>query len=94
MRSLNMRIASMMLACALIIPSLFIIAEAQHDCPGDGCEICHVLADAIAATHTGADIPTHTAQIAPIFTLALLCVVQCNRTTAKTLVGLKVRLDC
>ena len=89
-----MRVAALTLAFVLIAPSLFIIGEAQHDCSGDGCEICQTLSTAAAITHTGADVPSPVALAAPAFGLALLCAAPCDRAAAQTLVGLKVRLDC
>ena len=94
MHSLRMRIAALVLAFALIAPLLFTVAEAQHDCPGDGCEICFALSIASTITHSGADIPARIALPAPVVSLALLCVVRRSRVFAQTLVGLKVRLDC
>lgn len=92
--SIRKRIAAIALALALLAPSLFIVAEAHHDCAGDGCEVCHVLAIAVSIAHESADVaaPTATAALALFF--AVLVVVAPVRPSATTLVGLKVRLDC
>ena len=94
MPSLRMRIAALALAFALVAPSLFVVAEAQHDCPGDGCEICFALAAIGSIAHSGADIPARIAPLASVVLLVLLCIARRSCVAEQTLVGLKVRLDC
>ena len=88
------RIVAIVLALALLAPSLFIVAEAHHDCAGDGCEVCHALAIAVSIAHESADVPTATATAALVLFFALLSVTAPVLPSATTLVGLKVRLDC
>ena len=94
MHSLRSRIATLALVLVLIAPSLFIVAEANHDCTGDGCEICQTLCAAVSLTHASADIPAPNAPVLPVLMLMMTCVAWCVHIAAQTLVGLKVRLDC
>ena len=88
------RIAMVAVALALIAPSLFIVCEAHHDCSGDGCQVCHVLAIASSISHADADVPAESSTPAFVTALALLALSSVARAGATTLVGLKVRLDC
>ena len=94
MRNLCTRIASLALVLAILAPALFIVAEAQHDCPGDNCEICQVLSVAVAITHSAADVPAASFRAMAIVALAVVGIVWSFCAAAHTLVGLKVRLDC
>ena len=44
MNNVRTRIAALVLTFVLLAPALFIVAEAQHDCQGDECQVCQVLA--------------------------------------------------
>ncbi len=92
--SLVARIMAIAIAFALIAPSLFIVCEAHHDCSGDGCQVCQVLAVASSITHAAADVPTGPGTLALACAIAPLTLVASARVGAMTLVGLKVRLDC
>ncbi len=92
--SLFARIAAAAIALALIAPSLFIVCEAHHDCSGDGCQVCHVLAIASSIAHADVDVPAGSSTPALIPAFALLAFASVVRACSMTLVGLKVRLDC
>ena len=88
------RIAAVAITLALIAPSLFIVCEAHHDCSGDGCQVCHVLAIASSLAHADSDAPTGSS--APVLLPALvpLTLAPVVRACATTLVDLQVWLDC
>ena len=88
------RIAAIALAFALLEPSLFIVCEAHHDCTGDGCQVCQAIAVASAITHTAADVPASSCAPALVCVLVSAVLAIVVRTSATTLVSLKVRLDC
>ncbi len=88
------RIAAIALAFALLAPSLFIVCEAHHDCTGDGCQVCQAIAVASAITHTAADVPAPSCVPALVCALVSAAFAIVVRTSATTLVSLKVRLDC
>ena len=56
MNNVRTRIAALVLTFVLLAPVLFIVAEAQHDCQGDECQVCQVLAIASSIIQTAADV--------------------------------------
>jgi hypothetical protein len=83
-----------LLLLTLIIPPLFLITEADHNCSGDSCTVCHVIAAIANLQQQGSAAPIRpatpvlTAIMGPVLDLGglpILC--------AATPVALKVRID-
>ena len=82
------------LVLVLLMPSLFIVAESHHDCTGDQCPVCKVVAGAVQMEQQGADVP----QALAVATLLLAATVAaCLRRTlllaVDTPVSLRVRMN-
>ena len=82
------------LVLVLLMPSLFIVAESHHDCTGDQCPVCKVIAGAVQIEQQGADVPH---ALAAAIVLLSVTVVACLRRTlllaTDTPVSLKVRMN-
>lgn len=94
MNSVRTRIAALALTFVLLAPALFIVAEAQHDCQGDECQVCQVLTIASSIIQTAADVAAAAPEAALFAVFVLLIAARPSHTASNTLVGLKVRLDC
>ncbi len=84
------------LVAVLSLSNLFVVTHAEHDCTGNGCEICYEIKGCIAAVQ-------HMAEALGAGATYLLCICSFLLCTAlfcaeegcptKTLVALKIRLD-
>jgi hypothetical protein len=87
-------VSACVLVAALLLPSVFLVAEGHHHCTGDGCTICKVLDGAVALQNTGADVPDlPAAAVVFLVSILLACCAYCVLRAPETLVSLKVRLD-
>lgn len=87
-------VLALTLVLALVTPSLFVAAESHHDCSGDQCTVCRVLAGAIQILQQGADAPHVSAALAVlVVAAAATCLGKTLLLTGDTLVSLKVRMD-
>ena len=82
------------LALAFVAPSLFIIAEGHHDCSGDPCPICKVMAGAVQLSQQGASAPDPACSADLAVPAALIAEAASPvLVSSKTLVSLKVRMN-
>lgn len=82
------------LVLALVMPSLFVAAESHHDCSGDQCTVCKVIAGAVQILQQGADAPHVPAALAVLVVAsAAACLSKTLLLSGDTLVSLKVRID-
>lgn len=84
------------LVAVLSLSNLFIVSHAEHDCTGNGCEICYEIKDCIVVVqHMAEALGTGAACLPCIWSfllcMALICVKE--GCLAETLVALKIRLD-
>lgn len=82
------------LVLVLLMPSLFIVAESHHDCTGDQCPVCKVIAGAVQMEQQGADVPHALAAATLLFAAtAVACLLSTILLPTDTPVSLKVRID-
>ena len=92
------RILALVVAMAVLFVMLtsafFIAAEADHNCDGDGCEICYQI-DVCRAVLRGLALIVITAALAAVGCVALRCDFAARQEQARscTLVSLKVKLS-
>ena len=92
------RILALVVAMAVLFVMLtsafFIAAEADHDCDGDGCEICCQI-DVCRAVLRGLALIVIAAALAAVGCVALRCDFAARQEQARscTLVSLKVKLS-
>lgn len=68
--------------------------ETEHDCIGDGCPICAVLACShVVLGMASASVPSFASAFALAFCVALVCIAPALARRAQSLVSLHVRLD-
>lgn len=84
-----------LIALTLVAPAIFIAAEANHHCSGEGCPICHEIVQCI---HAEEQIGTGAGAVASL--VATTSVVACvsvpvflSPALSRTPVSLRVRLD-
>ena len=94
MNNVRTRIAALVLTFVLLAPALFTVAEAQHDCQGDECQVCQVLAIASSIIQTAADVSAAASEAALFAAFVLPIAVRPSYAASNTLVELKARLDC
>ena len=92
------RIAALLLAVTVLLvmlySALFIAAEADHDCVGEGCPICYQV-DACQNTLKSLSLAVCVTAVAVAFTYTLCrCISFCTDYAQRdTLVSLKVKLS-
>ena len=87
------RLVAVFLAFCLLLPALFVAAEAKHDCPGDGCVVCHVIAGSLQLENMGAPGSGASRQVIPLTLAALVAAVIVRPSrSAQTPVTLKVKI--
>ena len=84
------------LTAVLSLSALFITTHADHDCSGDGCQICYEISGCVTAIqHMAEAVGTGTSCLL-CACLLLLCLILTQIKESyctETLVALKVRLD-
>jgi hypothetical protein len=83
------------LALVLLVSTAFIIHEADHDCDGEDCPICRMIAVNLRLLRTAG---LAALLLTAFFSLLSVCVVSCRqdrhaRLCAGTLVSWKIRLN-
>ena len=94
-RFLSPSILRIVIALLVIAPSLFVLVEANHDCSGDDCPICHEIAQCIQVENeigSGA-VPVSVAVLPTFVPVCLMAIVCLKVISHRSLVSLKVRLD-
>ena len=96
---MNRRIFALLVCAGLILAllasSLFIIVEADHDCPGEGCGVCEHMVEVRALLRGMAHLGIAVLTVAAFLRLAcpLLHIGASADHCPPSLVCLKVRLD-
>ena len=86
-------IVAVMFFAVILFSTAFVVAEADHDCTGDHCAICHQIA--ICHTLKQLSLGAQVAALAAALTYTLLRTVLpiSNLHTLTTLITLKVKLS-
>lgn len=88
-------ILGIVIALLVVAPSLFVLVEANHDCSGDNCPICHEIAQCIQVENEVGSgvIPASGAIPLTFLPVCLMAIVHLKVISHRSLVSLKVRLD-
>lgn len=93
-RRIKAIVLAVLFASFMILFNAFAIAETNHDCAGEQCEICRVLEVVETTKKSITYVAVSTAIALAVIFAAVSCIVYCfKQIFSSTLISLKVKLS-